>query len=100
VLEGELAPGVRVQYVFETGDGGVLDILLGEETGTFDTVLRIYDTDGNLLAENDDINADVRNSGFEALEVPADMTLVIEAATYEDAGSGAFTLEIKAAEAE
>jgi C-terminal processing protease CtpA/Prc len=93
-VEGELAPRTRVQYTAEVAAGDVVTILLGDETGEFDTVLRLYDVDGNLLAENDDFDDTTYNSGFEALEVPADMTIIVEAATYEDAGEGAYTIQV------
>ena len=53
-VTGELAPRTRVQYTLGVAAGDVITITLGDETGEFDTYLRLYDTDGNLLAENDD----------------------------------------------
>ncbi|GAB4458320.1 MAG: hypothetical protein Kow00120_26880 [Anaerolineae bacterium] len=92
---GTLEPGVRVQYELAVEEGDFISIFLGDETGDLDTVLRIYDIAGNLLLENDDANDSTFNSAFEELEIPGGFdTLILEAATYNDASTGAFTLEV------
>ncbi len=96
---GVLVPRDAVQYTLAVAAGDVITITLGEETGGFDTYLRLYDVDGELLAENDDAESgDTVNSALEGLEVPEDMSLVVEVATFEDAGEGEYTLSVIAGE--
>lgn len=93
---GALEPGTRVQYTFDSGVGGKFDILLTDETGELDTVLYIYIGEGiadNLWGSFDDLEDSV-NSGVTELEIPAGFTLTLEAATAQDALSGAFTLTV------
>jgi len=68
---------------------------LGDEEGTFDTVVRVYDGNGELIAENDDspVGGTV-NSLIEGLEVAAGDSVFIEVGSYDDAGEGAYTLTI------
>jgi C-terminal processing protease CtpA/Prc len=98
-VTGQLAPSSRVQYTLEVSGGDTISIFLRDETGQFDTYLRLYDSDGNLLAENDDSEAGTTvNSSLEELAVPEDMTLIVEVATFEDSGEGEYTLEVVANE--
>jgi C-terminal processing protease CtpA/Prc len=97
IVSGELAPGSRVQYTLAVSAGDDISIRVGDDTGGLDTYLRLYDSAGNLLAENDDEEAGtIVNSALEDLVVPDDMTLVVEVATYLDSGSGAYELEVVA----
>ncbi len=98
-VTGQLSPDSRVQYTLEVSEGDNISIFLRDETGQFDTYLRLYDSDGNLLAENDDIEpGTIVNSSLEELAVPEDMILIIEVATFEDSGQGEYTLEVVANE--
>lgn len=93
--EGEIAAGERVQYVFTAENDVVVNIIVSDADGALDSYLRVYDVDGNLIAENDDIEPGVQiNSAVEGLEISAGTSVVVEAATYDDAASGAYTLEI------
>ncbi len=99
-VEGSIEPGVRVQYTFTVPENGVYNILVNdtEGSGQLDTVLRIYDTDGNLLAENDDfVPGEIFTSGFEEVELPEGLTLVLEVGGFDDAVSGDFVLEVSTA---
>ena len=60
-----------------------------------DTLLNIYDTDGNLLLSNDDLDNNTTSSGFEQMQIPFDLTLVLEVSTPGDLGSGSYTLRIE-----
>jgi hypothetical protein len=95
-VEGEFAPGQRVRYTLPVVTGDVVSIYLGDEAGELDTVLRLYDTDGNLLLESDEGGG---NASITDLEIPVDLTLVIEAATADDAGEGAYTLRVEEGQA-
>ncbi len=97
-VTGSLQPGDRVRYTLDVTTGDVINITLSGETasgGELDTVLNLYDLDENLLLSNDDLNEDTLSSGFEQIEIPYDLTLVIEVATYGDTGSGNYTLTIE-----
>lgn len=98
-VEGEIEAGTRVSYTLEVEDDATLTLTLGDETGDFDTVLRVYGAGGALVAENDDSPAgNTYNSLIEGLEVAAGDVLTIEVATFDDAYDGAYTLTITAAE--
>jgi C-terminal processing protease CtpA/Prc len=95
IVTGELVPRTRVQYSLDVSGGDNISIFLSDETGEFDTVLRLYDAEGNLLAENDDAESgETVNSALEELEIPSNLTLTVEVATFDDAGEGSYTLEI------
>ncbi|MBX3015003.1 MAG: PDZ domain-containing protein [Caldilineaceae bacterium] len=93
-VTGELVPGTRVRYTLEVQEGESISIYLEDETGELDTVLNLYDTRDNLLLANDNAEAETVNSAIEELQIPVDITLVIEAATKGDDDSGAYTLRI------
>lgn len=96
-VSGSLLAGERLRYTLEVKTGDRLSIYLsgtavsGQE---LDTVLYLYDLDGNLLLQNDDLNRNTFSSGIEQLEIPYDLTIIIEVATYNDSESGSYTLRI------
>ncbi|MCB8984593.1 MAG: hypothetical protein H6659_12265 [Ardenticatenaceae bacterium] len=95
---GDLAAGERVRYTVDTQEGDVISIYLEGETSSgapLNTLLNVYDTDGNLLLSNDDLDSTTTGSGFEQLEIPYDLTLVLEVSTPGDLGSGSYTLRIE-----
>jgi C-terminal processing protease CtpA/Prc len=95
-VTGEVSVGERIQYQLRVKEGDVISIFLEDESGNFDTYLRIYDEDGNLIAENDDAESgDTLNSAIEELEIPEDLTLIVEVGTYNDADEGEYTLRIE-----
>ncbi len=94
-VTGTLALGTRVQYVLEVSEGDVISIFLTDKTGELDTVLNLYDTEGNLLVSNDDISSTDLNSALEALEIPFDLVLVVEVAAAGDSGEGSYTLSVQ-----
>ena len=95
VVTGRLMPGMRVRYTLRVKTGDVVDLFLEDATAQLDTVLRIYDTADNLIASNDDAaDRNTPNSAIRHFEIPIDLTLVVEAATYEDAEAGAYTLSV------
>ncbi|MBZ0279829.1 MAG: hypothetical protein K8L97_03745 [Anaerolineae bacterium] len=93
-VEGEVVERTRIQYILTVKAGDRISILLTDPTGELDTYLRLYDEGLNLLAENDDSESAAPNSSLEDLEIPVDLTLIVEVGTYDDSSSGAFTLEI------
>lgn len=96
-VTGELVPRTRVQYTLDVTTGEVITIRVGGDTGELDTYLRLYDSAGTLLTENDDeVPGEVIGSALVDLEIPEDLTLVVEVASFDDAGEGPFTLEVSA----
>jgi C-terminal processing protease CtpA/Prc len=97
VIEAEIAVGERIAYLLTAEEDATLTISMGEESGTFDTYLRVYDAEGIIIAENDDRTPGENiNALIEELEVAAGDTIIIEAATFGDGSEGAFVLEVTA----
>jgi len=97
-VEGTIAMGERVRYTLTAEADATLDISLGDAEGALDTYLRVYDADGALIAESDDIELGVQiNSLVEGLEVAAGDSIIIEAGTYGDGSEGDYTLSVAAA---
>lgn len=93
-VDGELTPGTRVQYAFTAPSDVTLNILTSGDDGNLDTYLRIYvvGNEDTPAVDNDDLNG--VNAGFEGLDIPGDLPLIIEVGGYNDAVEGAFTLSI------
>jgi C-terminal processing protease CtpA/Prc len=94
-ITGEIDVNQSVRYTMSISAGDAFNVYVGDESGQFDTVLRIYAEDGETLyVENDDFSAETVNSGFEGLEGDMEEIIVIEVATYENALAGVYVLEI------
>ncbi len=91
--------GQRMQFTLILDAPAVLDIVQSSEE-ELDAFLRIYDSAGNMLYENDELSmTDPEGSwdaGWIGLALEAG-TYVIEAATFIDTGVGTFTLSVSAA---
>jgi C-terminal processing protease CtpA/Prc len=98
VVEGALDVGARNRYTFTAEEDVTVDIVVGDETGEFDTVLRVYDEDGNIVQENDDADNTTYNSAIIGLDVSAGATIVIEVGTYQDSANGTYQLAITESE--
>ena len=97
-ITGDIARGQRIRHIIDLSEGDVVNIFLYGESATgdvLDMLLNLYDLEDNLLATNDDLDEDGAGSGFEALEIPYDLTLVLEVTTYNDAGQGTYTLTVE-----
>ncbi len=97
-VTGSIEAGQRIRYTFVIPENATYDLLLGDETGQFDTVLYVYDDAGTLLGSNDDRGPDTLNSGFEGVELPAGVTIILEVGTYQDSFSGEYTLSVTISE--
>ena len=94
-VEGTFAENSRYRYNLDVEDGGALSILL-EGAEDLDTYLRIYREGEDIPAiQNDDIELGDLSSGFTSLIVPSGTSLVLEAGTYGDAGTGDYTLTVE-----
>src|SRR5690606_12894751 len=77
--------------------GTVLDISLTTINGTLDPLLRLMDSTGATLAENDDVSSNDKNSLISAFTIPADGTYTIIVTRFdEDLGltSGEYRLTL------
>ncbi|MCB9433427.1 MAG: hypothetical protein H6668_15750 [Ardenticatenaceae bacterium] len=91
--DGTIEPQFRNLYDLTVKNGDVIDIIVSSDT--FDPVLRVYDTAGNLLIANDNLDDTTSNAGFLTLEIPADLDLVLEVGSIDDNSSGTYTLTVK-----
>jgi len=102
-VSGEIAENSRIHYTIELSAGVVINLYLGDEAGELDTVLALLDTGGNVLLANDNAlgedgaPGDSVNSALEELEIPVDLTLIVEVATVNDNGAGSYTLRVERA---
>ncbi|MDL1900962.1 hypothetical protein FBR02_09360 [Anaerolineae bacterium CFX9] len=97
-VDGTIAVGERIRYVLTAEADDTLVISITNPDGQFDSYLRIYDADDNLIAENDDLQPGRNyNSRVDGLAVSAGDVLIIEVGTYADSGAGDFTLTVEIA---
>jgi len=95
-VSGDIAVGERVIYTLIPDADASLVLTLSDDSGALDTVLRVYDSQGNLLNENDDSAAGgTVNSLIEAFDVTAGDTFYLEVSTYDDSSEGTYTLTIE-----
>jgi len=97
-ISSNIARGQRIRHVIDLNEGSFVNILLnGESTDgeVLDMVLNVYYTNGELALSNDDIDEPGAGSGFEELEIPFDLTLVLEVTTYGDLEEGTYTLVVE-----
>lgn len=93
---GEINAGQRLHYQLDLRANQLVDVVLSGqhvEGYEMDTVLRIYDESGTLLAENDDYNG--VSSGIVEFSVPKNMTVTVEVATYGDSEAGTYDLSVQ-----
>ncbi len=91
VKEGQLPAGAAMAYTLQVDSGDMINILAVSDA--FDPVVLIFDESGNLLAANENLADDATDAGFEKLEIPEDLTLVIWVMGLDDK-EGAFTLSV------
>lgn len=85
-ISSALAADTKIRYVLALSEGDVVSIVL---QGSTDMILSFYDEQGNLLGTREG-----RQASLEELEIPFDLTLIIEVAAVEGAGADEFTLRI------
>lgn len=96
-VAGTLVEGAPVRYSFTAEEEVTVDIVVSDGGAeTLDTVLRVYDTEGNELANNDDAVPGERFTSelLDAGPIPAGFTLIIEVAGFDASAEGDFTLTV------
>jgi len=87
----------EVSYSFPAQQGDILDISMVRSSGTLDPVLRVYDSERALIAENDDQDSETRNARVAGLVVGRSGDYIILASRYDDS-AGSFVLSIEQAD--
>jgi serine protease Do len=88
--EGSTALYDRYPVEVKRGDRLEIDMTSNE----IDSYLQVFDDDGQLLADHDDIHSRRRDATIE-LEAPRDGTLDIYASTPEEREEGPYTLRVR-----
>ena len=84
------ASGDRDVFAVSLAGQGSLDLALTAIDTSLDTYLRVYDSQGTLVAENDDENGSLNS----ALTLDTEGgTYYLQAGSYDDAGTGAYSLK-------
>ena len=87
-----------VEYTFEARAGDVVTIGVTAVSGDLDTLLTLYDSDGNELISNDDIETGNTNSQIEAFELDNAGTYTIQATRFSErfgSTTGDFNLSLE-----
>ncbi len=93
---GELQVGAQQAWTYNGEAGEVLTLsTLTESDSALDTVISIYDPDGTLLAQNDDVAPLNTDSQIAALQLPTSGEYTIVVGSYQDAGDGSYRLIIE-----
>ena len=95
-IDAELEAGKRTQFTLDVKTGDIIDIIVTSED--FDPTLLILDETGNILAANDNLDDASTNAGFSELEIPVDLTLVLQIIGPEENSNGSFTITTSAPE--
>lgn len=99
-VNGEVAhAGERVGYALTLKQTTVVDVLLSAATDSaLDAYVRVYNADGNLIAENDELKEDddLTDAGLLGQKLDAG-TYTVEAASWGDAFPGSYILQVSPA---
>jgi C-terminal processing protease CtpA/Prc len=95
VVTGFIEVGERRQYTLTVKNDVTIDIALGGDGVVVDTFLRLYDQEGFLIAENDDVVLGRElNSALSGIQLAAGDVIIIEVGTYADSDTGPYVLEV------
>ncbi len=93
-VDGSVEPNVAVRYTLQASEGDVINLYAISDE--IDPALGLYDTSGNLLLANDDLEGqDTLDAGFEELAIPRDLLLVVEVSSASGQDAGNFTLIVE-----
>ncbi len=74
---------ITEDWTFEGRTDEVISLVVTTRRGDLDPVLQLLAPDGQLVAENDDLDSLVRDAGLEALTLPADGTYTVRIGRYQ-----------------
>lgn len=102
LANGAVGPDQRVRYRVRLPANRTVSVFLAGEDDTVDTVLGIYDREGQqLLGENDDANDDTRSSAWEDLAVGEQSgVFLFEVRVKNTSETQSFTLKVVGVEPE
>ena len=94
-FESEFVDGARIRYDFQFEANVPVNIAFTTPSGTETTIVRMYDTDDNLIFSNEETQAaNGGNSRLNGLGIAQDLEVIIELATINDDYSGDYTIQI------
>ncbi|HYT92159.1 MAG TPA: tetratricopeptide repeat protein, partial [Gemmataceae bacterium] len=79
------------EVTLQAGQTYIIDL----ESPQFNTYLRLHDTGGKLLAENDDIAPGVNTNSLLLFTAPADGSYRLVATSFQQRGTGSYTLTVR-----
>lgn len=91
-VAGNLEERTRIRYLLDVPANTPINIYLRDDSGEFDAHLRIYDTQGQIVIENDDFNGP--NSAIEQWSVEEDTQIIIEIGSFADSVASPYILEV------
>lgn len=95
VVSGTLDDGLRVRYRFQLQGGVGFDLFVEPDSDDVTTIVRFYDTGGNLLLSDEDRQrSDSGGSNFFGIGAPVNLDLIIEIASFDDTASSGYTLHL------
>jgi C-terminal processing protease CtpA/Prc len=93
VQQSQLPKDAAVEYKLEVTSGNTINIIATSDD--FDPGVLLLDQDRNVLLANENLADGKTDAGFEDLEIPQDLTLLIWVTSLDEAGEGTFTLDIE-----
>lgn len=93
VQESQLPKDSAVEYTLQVTAGDSINIIA--TSNDFDPAVLIFGEDNNLLLANEYLTDGKTDAGFEGLEIPQDLTLLIWVTSLDEAGEGTFTLSVE-----
>jgi hypothetical protein len=89
-LSNQIVPALRVRHMLHLAADQLVNILLSSEV---DTYLRIFDSSGQLLKENDDFSG--INAGIMSFSLSEGGTILIEVSSLGDLSEGQYELRVE-----
>ena len=91
-MEDDLPVDTAMEYRLQVSEGDIIDILAFSDD--FAPIVLIFDEQGTLLLANEGLDDAETEAGFEQLEIPQDLTLVLWVASLDDEVGGSFTFSV------
>ncbi len=91
IVESELTEGESHFYEVSLAEGDIVDIAaVAADMLALDLQMIIYNTAGEELDSNDDLDVKNFNPGFLGIEAPEDIVIIVEIRGFDDDQSGAY----------